>query len=468
MNTPHIPHENFILKTDGYKPSHWLQFPANATNPFLFFESRGGALEFRTFFGLQYILERHLAGVVVTRADVEEADAFFALYYAGADRPVFNKAGWLHIVERYDGKLPLRIKAVPEGTRVPAGQVLMTIESSHPEDPETLWLPGWVEGLLSQVWYPTSVATISRAMKDIVLQALEKTGDPSIIDFQVHDFGYRGSTSDESAGIGGAAHLVNFRGSDTLRGILIAREHYAEPMAGHSVPAAEHSTITSWGREHEADAYRAIQERFPTGPVSVVSDSYDIYRAVKNIWGGELRELVLARNGVLIIRPDSGDPTVVVPEILELLGEAFGYTTNAKGYKVLNPKVRVIQGDGIALSTLQSILDSIALAGWSADNVCFGSGGGLLQKVDRDTFKFALKCSSLSVNGEERDVIKDPITDPGKRSKAGRLKLVRNPDNTFATVREDDPRPNELVTVFHNGEVTQRYSFADIRRRANS
>ena len=465
MNTPRQQTKNFVLKTDGYKPSHWLQFPNNTKDPFLFFESRGGALDFRTFFGLQYILEKHMTGPVVTRGDVEEAADFFADYYANAGRPIFNKAGWLRIVNKHGGRLPLRIKAVPEGTRVPAHQLLMALEST---DPETFWLPGWVEGLVSQVWYPTSVATISRAMKNIVLRALEKTGDPSLIDFQVHDFGYRGSTSDESAGIGGAAHLVNFRGSDTLQGVLVARQYYDEPMAGHSIPAAEHSTITAWGRAHEADAYRAILERFPTGPVSVVSDSYDIYHAVRNIWGRELRDLVLGRDGVLVIRPDSGDPCVVVPEILGLLGEAFGFTTNAKGYQVLHPKVRVIQGDGIALHTLQDILDSVTLAGWSADNVCFGSGGGLLQKIDRDTFKFALKCSSISVNDEERDVLKDPVTDPGKRSKAGRLKLVRDNDNGFATVRDSDPRPDELLTVFENGEITRHTTFADIRRRANA
>ena len=451
---------NLILKTDSYKPSHWKQYPPGTSRVYSFFESRGGQFPETLFFGLQYILERHFLGRVVTHRDIAEAKAFFAAHFGS--EAVFNEAGWRRIVTEHGGRLPIRIKAVPEGMVVPTGNVLMTAENTDPEIP---WITNYLETLLSQVWYPTTVATQSRAMRAIIAAALEETGDPSLINFKLHDFGYRGSTSVESAGIGGAAHLVNFMGSDTLAGILLARHTYGEPMAGYSIPAAEHSTITSWGRENEEEAYGNMLRQFPDGLVAVVSDSYDIYRACTELWGKKLRRQVLERNGTLVVRPDSGKPQEVVVKVLEALGSAFGAEKNAKGYLVLNPKVRVIQGDGIELGTLDSILFTMKLAGWSADNIAFGSGGGLLQKVNRDTSKFAFKCSAVEVDGEWRDVMKDPVTDPGKRSKAGRMKLIRN-DGTFATVREDDEGEDLLETVFENGALVRRQSFADIRNRA--
>lgn len=454
--------ENIILKTDSYKPSHWRQYPAGTQGIYSFYESRGGEFDATVFFGLQYILKRHLIGVTVTAADIIEAKQFFKSHF-GTDA-LFNEAGWRRIVSVHGGKLPIRIKAVPEGSVVPVKNVLMTIENTDPELP---WLTNYLETILSQVWYPTTVATLSRAMRSIISDNLEATGDPSQIGFKLHDFGYRGSTSVESAGIGGAAHLVNFLGSDTIAGILTARDYYGESMAGFSIPAAEHSTITAWGREHEVDAFRNMLEQFDSGLVAVVSDSFDIFHACQKLWGETLRDQILSRDGVLIIRPDSGDPHVVLPQVLQTLARSFGTTMNAKGYQVLHPKVRIIQGDGVDLMSLQSILTSLKLQGWSGDNIAFGSGGGLLQKVNRDTCKFAIKCSAVNIGGEWRDAMKDPITDPGKRSKAGKLKLVRD-GNGFTTVREGvGADKDELVTVFENGELLREYSFAEIRRRAN-
>jgi nicotinamide phosphoribosyltransferase len=354
----------------------------------------------------------------------------------------------------------------PEGTTVPTGNVLMTIENT---DEEFAWITNYLETLLSMVWYPSTVATQSREMRRVLLKYLVMTGDPSLIDFKLHDFGFRGSTSVESAGIGGAAHLVNFLGTDTLAALDVAEDYYDEESAGFSIPAAEHSTITSWGRENEAEAFENMLTQFPSGLVAVVSDSYNIYEACKKIWGEQLREKVLARDGVLVVRPDSGYPPDTVVVVLNILGEKFGYTMNDKGYKVLNPKVRVIQGDGIDYEMLDKVLVAMKIAGWSADNVAFGSGGGLLQKVNRDTQKFAIKCSYMEVAGEGRDVMKDPITDPGKRSKAGRLALVKI-DGEFKTVREEEAArlglKDELETVFENGEILVKHSFADIRARA--
>jgi nicotinamide phosphoribosyltransferase len=456
---------NLIETTDSYKVSHYRQYPPGTEIVYSFFESRGGIFSEVTFFGLQYILKRYLVGEVFNQADIDEAARNFAAHFG--DESLFNRAGWERLLQKHGGNLPLLIKAVPEGATVPVGNVLMTIENTDLEFP---WLTNWLETLLVQVWYPCTVATQSREMRKVVLRYLEETGDPCLIDFKLHDFGFRGSTSVESAGIGGAAHLVNFKGTDTIQALRVAHKYYSEPMAGFSIPAAEHSTITAWGKENEVDAYRNMLEQFPSGLVACVSDSYDIFNACKNLWGEKLREQVLARDGCLVVRPDSGDPPSVVVEVLETLRNAFGCDLNDRGYKVLNPKVRVIQGDGIDYKMLERILFNMKIFGWSADNIAFGSGGGLLQKVNRDTQRFAFKCSAVRVNGEWRDVIKTPVTDPGKNSKAGRLMLCLDDKHGYATIREEIANEcgfnDEMVTVFKDGELLTDWSFAEVRERA--
>ncbi len=451
---------NPILATDSYKVSHWKQYPQGTRSVYSFLESRGGIFPETLFFGLQYILKRYLVGQVVTQADIFEAREFFTAHFGSSE--IFNEAGWQRIVDEHGGCLPVRIKAVAEGLRIPTGNVLLTMENTDPQLP---WLTNYLETLILQVWYPTTVATQSYYMKKIIREFLEETGSPELIDFKLHDFGYRGSTSDESAGIGGAAHLVNFKGSDTLAGILVARDYYSETMAGFSIPAAEHSTITAWGKSNERAAYENMLDQFPAGLVAVVSDSYDIFNACQNIWGQALRDKILERDGVLVVRPDSGEPTEVLPQMFAILGDAFGFELNAKGYKLLNPKVRVIQGDGIDRETLRPILLALKNNSWSADNIAFGSGGGLLQKVNRDTSKFAIKCSEVKVNGERRQVMKDPITDPEKRSKAGRMKLLKNAGR-YETVAENVPGEDQLRVVFEDGQLMREYSFEDIRQRA--
>lgn len=456
-----FPTPNILTLTDSYKPSHWKQYPPYVTGVFSFFESRGGKFPATTFFGLQYYLKRYLSGRVVTESAIKDAKAYFAAHYGNA--AIFNEAGWRYILERHNGQLPVEIRAVPEGTTVPVSNALMTIQNTDIALP---WLTNYLETLLSEVWYPTTVATHSRAMRARITRELVLTGEPKLIDFKLHDFGFRGSTSPESAGIGGAAHLVNFKGTDTLAAIDLVRDYYGEKMAGFSIPAAEHSTISSWGREGEAEAYENMLNQFPTGLVAVVSDTWDVFNACREIWGKKLREKVLARDGILVVRPDSGYPPKVVVSVLDILGEAFGSIVNEKGFKVLDPHVRVIQGDGIDDEMLDLVLREMTKARWSTDNIAFGSGGGLLQKVNRDTNKFALKASAVFDRGEWRGVSKDPVTDPGKRSKAGRLKLVKE-RGIFRTVREEDSDlPNELVPVFRNGLILSNYSFSEIRERA--
>lgn len=456
---------NLILLTDSYKLSHYKQYPAGTQNVYSYFESRVGAkFPYTVFFGLQYFLRKYLAGRVVTQAKIDQAAAIAAAHM-GSQQGTFNREGWEYIERKYNGFLPIRIKAVPEGTRVPTGNVLMTIETT---DPKCYWLVNYLETLLVQVWYPTTVATLSNVVREVIRKGLEQTGDVNGLPFKLHDFGFRGVSSVESAGLGGLAHLVNFQGTDTLAAIMTGLEFYDSGVCGFSIPASEHSTITSWTQAGEVAAYRNMLTQYPTGLVACVSDSFDIDRACSEYWGKELKAEVLARDGVLVVRPDSGDIVPMVLNVLNRLGAAFGTYNNSKGYRVLNDKVRVIQGDGCTPETIAQVVDEMERAHWSIDNIAFGMGGGLLQKVDRDTQRFAFKCSSVTVNGEERDVFKKPASDPTKNSKAGRLALVLG-DDGYETVAEDqlNGRTNVLRTVFERGEITKLDTLSDVRRRAS-
>jgi nicotinamide phosphoribosyltransferase len=467
--------DNLLLNTDSYKASHWLQYPPGTDATFFYVESRGGLYDRTLFYGLQAILKEYLAKAI-THADVDEARDLFA-----AHGEPFNEAGWRYVVDHHGGHLPIRIRAVPEGTVVPTHQALVTIEST---DPHAYWVPSYLETMLLRLWYPVTVATISWHAKQTLRQFLERTSDDPAgqLPFKLHDFGARGVSSNESAALGGSAHLVNFMGTDTVAGLLAARAYYHEPMAGYSIPAAEHSTITSWGRENEVEAYRNMLRQFarPGSIVAVVSDSYDIYHAISEHWGKTLREEVIASGATLVVRPDSGDPVDVVHKCLELLDEAFGHTVNSKGYKVLN-HVRVIQGDGINPNSIRAILERATSAGYATDNLAFGMGGALLQQLNRDTQKFALKCSAARIDGRWIDVYKDPVTDKGKQSKRGRMTLLRHREyGTFQTVPvpptaqslAEVEKPmgfdEAMVTVWENGTLVSDWTFAQVRERAEA
>lgn len=450
---------NIMLLSDSYKHSHYKQYPKGTSKVFSYFESRDGAkFDETVFFGLQYFLLKYLAGQVVTPEKIGQAQ-WYVNNHMGAG--TFNERGWTHIWNKYGGRLPVRIKAVPEGMSVPVSNVMMTVENT---DPECYWLTNFLETLLVNVWYPCTVATQSREMRKVLENYLEKTGSESA-DFKMHDFGVRGVTSPEQSALGGAAHLVSFKGTDNLPALVFCKNYYNEDMAGFSIPASEHSTITSWGRENEASAMLNMLEQYPTGLVACVSDSYNIWDACRDIWGGKLRDKVMNRDGVLVVRPDSGNPVVTVRHVIETLMSRFPFTVNDKGYKVLDKHVRVIQGDGVDLQSMNDILFALKTYNISADNVAFGSGGGLLQKMNRDTQRFAFKCSEVIVNGHNRDVFKDPITDQGKVSKKGRLKLVQDSFGKLVTVQEDEPGDSLLWTVFNNGKVTHTSTLTDIRER---
>jgi nicotinamide phosphoribosyltransferase len=458
---------NLLLRTDSYKVSHWMQYPPGTQTVFSYIESRGGLFSHSLFFGLQAYLREYLQ-TPVTRDDVDEAAALMAVH----GEP-FNREGWLRLIEKHGGLMPVRIRAVPEGSVLPVHNVLATIENT---DPEFFWVTSFLETeLLRAIWYPTTVATVSAAAKTTLLRYLEATCDDpqGQIAFKLHDFGARGVSSLESAALGGMAHLVNFMGTDTLSALLAARRYYDCDVAGFSIPAAEHSTITGWGREHEADAYRNMVAQFgkPGAIFAVVSDSYDIFNACARLWGDALREQVIRSGATLVVRPDSGDPAETTLKVAQILAERFGTTTNAKGFRVLN-NVRIIQGDGVTLDSLRLCLSNFFHNGFSAENIAFGMGGGLLQQVNRDTMQWAMKCSAMQVDGEWRDVYKAPVGDTSKTSKKGRLVLAASADGEVRTQRAEqvlEPGQVDLLeTVYENGRIVRESSFEGIRELAAS
>ena len=456
---------NMILNTDSYKYSHFAQYPPETAAISAYIESRpGGRHDHVLFFGLQMFLKEYLTRRI-TAADIDEADELVT-----AHGLPFNRDGWELLVSRHGGSLPLSIEALPEGSVVPVGTPLVQIRNT---DPDFFWLPTFIEtALLRAVWYPSTVATVSFHVRRIMTEALERSCDDytDVLPFRLHDFGARGATSLEQAGLGGVAHLVSFMGTDTVSGLVYARKYYAEPMAGFSIPAAEHSTMTAWGEEREAAAYENMIESFGGDGkmVAVVSDSYDLYRAVSEIWGKELRSKVEQMGGTLVVRPDSGDPAVVPIDTVDMLGAIFGYTTNAKGYKVLNPAVRVIQGDGVTPDTIKIILDRLMGRGWSAENIAFGMGAGLLQKVNRDTLRFAMKANArLDTAGNWTGIHKDPKTDPGKASKRDRQAVITQDGAPVAVpLKELGERENFMQPVWEDGKLLKDWTLAEIRQRA--
>ena len=453
-----------LLDVDSYKGSHFLQYPPGTEYVSSYIEARGGKFEDMVFFGLQMYLKRYLSRPI-TQAEINYAEALWT------DHGVpFNREGWEHILREHNGYLPLRIEAVKEGTVLPVQNAIVQIINTDPKVP---WLTSFMEtALLRAVWYPTTVATLSWTVKQIIRRYLQKTCEnpEAELPFKLHDFGARGVSSHESAALGGVAHMVNFMGSDTVGALQHARTYYDEDMAAFSIPAAEHSTITSWGRENEIDAFANMITQFGGSVklVAVVSDSYDIYKATEQYWGQDLKDKVESMGGTLVVRPDSGDPTIVPIEIVELLGEAFGYIVNDKGYKVLTPCVRVIQGDGVNPVSIELILERLEAKGWSAENIAFGMGGALLQRdVHRDTMKWAMKANATKRADDPvwYDVFKDPITDKEKISKRGIQSLIKTAAGYQSVRRDALPKEAKdlLEPVWENGKLLRDQSFADIR-----
>lgn len=475
--------ENIILLSDSYKVGHHAMYPEGTQNIYSYFESRIGAKFPETvFFGLQMYLKKYFVGQVVTQADIDEAKEFCKAHFAGMES-FFNLDMWQYIVDFHDGKLPLRITAVREGTPVPVSNVLMAVEITdetiNPRTKKAYCAPltNFFETILTHVWHPSNVATISRDIKKHLKNAFDKTVPDELgwlVDYMLHDFGFRGVSSIESAGMGGAGHLVNFKGTDTLIAIKYAQRYYnTTEMVGHSVAASEHSIMTAEGKDGEFKVVERLINEYQNGILSVVSDSYDIENALKE-YGTTFREAILNRGegAKFVVRPDSprfeGDtPADQILWIVKQLEKDFGATVNVKGYKMLHPKVGVIYGDGLSRDEIIEAIDTLVANGYAASNCVFGMGGGLLQKHNRDTQRNAFKSSAQKRDGVWHKIFKNP-KDTTKASKRGRLALVKA-DVGLTTVQENEADlfgGNLLELVFENGKLIRDMNWNEVREAA--
>jgi len=445
---------DILLGTDSYKMGHSLMYPDDTTHIISYFESRGGMFSngSRTFddivfFGLQYFLKEYLSARI-SLEDVWETAAF-----AEEHGVPFDDKMWLRVVQENYGRLPVRIRALPEGTIVKPGMPLFTVENTMPGAHGVV---SYLETELTHVWQPITVASYSWALRQTLRKYYDISGtEAETFDFRVHDFGGRGASSRESAMLGGMAHLaVGWRGTDTVVAIDGARSYYNEPMAGFSVPATEHSVMTAWGPDRELAAYTQMMSRFGKrgGIVSIVSDTYDVHNVVDNIMP-QIRNTAESYGATPVVRLDSGDAIRNVLLTLDSLSSSYGYTVNDKGYHVLNG-VRILQGDGVNLHAVEDILDVMTRYQWSIDNIVFGIGGALLQKHDRDTFKFAFKACGVR-DGQSPDTYR-PIKKQPKHG--GEWKTSKGIDELDTS---------KFVTVF-NGSISHNNDFSDIRERINS
>ncbi|MEE1133768.1 MAG: nicotinate phosphoribosyltransferase [Methanobrevibacter sp.] len=458
---------NICLLTDSYKVTHHYFYPKGTEKIYSYLESRVGAEFNKTiFYGLQYILKKYLEGQIVTQEKIDEADNLIA-NHIGPD--IFNRDGWQYILDEHDGHLPIEIKAVAEGTPVDVGNALMTVENT---DDKSYWLPNYLEPLLLQVWYPSTVATLSAEVRKLCNFYLEVTGSvKDNLDFMLHDFGYRGATSTESSMLSGSAHLLSFSGTDTIAALTIPENYYNDSnLYGFSVQATEHSVMTSLGPEGEISQILNVIDNAKDGVLSLVIDSYNYRNFLEESGksGTELNEAILnfldGEDNKVVFRPDSGEPVSTTIDCLNLLSEGFGSHLTDKGYKVFDLNIGLLWGDGLNYQKIRDILFAMKSAGWAAQNIIFGMGGGLHTAVNRDTQRNAFKCSAQLRDGVWHDIFKNPL-DSSKKSKTGRFKLIRE-NNSFRTVPIDIEGEDYLQTVFKDGELLIDDTFADIKQRA--
>lgn len=457
---------NLLIDTDSYKYSHWGAYPSELSYMQAYLEPRK-PMPIR-FFGLQKILMEWIE-TPITVENVLEAHELAALHFG--DDLIFNFDGWMTIAKEFSGRLPLRIKAVPEGTVLGGSNILVKVENTDPRFP---WLVTFFETQLMRVWYPTTVCTNSYNTKQLLQKLVSATTgeEKPDVSFMLHDFGARGTSSSESAGIGGLAHLVNFMGTDTVKALKQAKDSYGHEIAGFSVPALEHSTIMSWGVEREKDCYEHFIRRFgkPGKPIVIVVDTYNDNNAILNILGKDLKEMILSSGVLLKVRLDSGDPVESVMRGTQNLEKKFGSSDNGNGFKVLET-VGVVQGNNVTDKSITNILTSAAKERYCATNYVFGQGGALLQNVGRDDNGFAYKPSLIEyTNGLRYCVRKNPHKDPFKASKGGDLDLVYQFGEGYKTIdraSSNAPYPSQLQIVYVNGLLKNFQSLNEIRAKGN-
>lgn len=459
--------ENRVMLTDSYKLSHYLQYPKGTVNMYDYAEARSLKEYDKTlFFGLQMIWKKYFSDAL-TIEEVNEAKE-----YADIHGVPFNYNGWVKIIKDYGGKLPVTIKAVPEGLVIPNKMVLFTVELTN-DDKDIFWLPSWLETFLMKVWYTCNVATRSYYVKEMLLEHHKLTSDNPFVDFSFCNFGDRGAPCVEAAAFGGVAHAVCFKGTDNFNSLRYAHIFMNEPKEniGFSIPASEHSSTTAWGKDAEFDMVDNHIETSKGKPLMAsVADSYDVYNFTDKITSGEFKKKIESDDYPKFIeRPDSGYAPEVIDRMLDIYEKNnVAYTTNNKGYKTFN-KYGMIWGDGINMETMADILTVLRLRMYSAENMAFGSGGWVMQNHNRDTLGFAIKCSNISLeDGTEIEVFKDPITDPGKKSKKGRVTTYFDTvENEFFVDKIDaklkERCVNVLQTVIENGNLVKEVSLSDVR-----
>ena len=452
---------NIIINTDNYKHCHYQLYPKGTEYVSSYIEARGGDMPVTLFVGLQAFIREYLMHPI-TLENIDEAE-----FIEREQGMHFNRDLWLGILNDHGGYLPVEIEAVPEGTVLPIRNALVQVINT---DPKYWWATSFFEtALLRAIWYPTTIGTISWLAKQQVIEAFRATSDhPELVRHILHDYGARGVSSAESAALGGLAHLVNFSQSDTVPGILAAKQYYNAVAPSNSGPNSEHAGFTAWGREYEADAMANMLDLYADNGVALLlTDSYDHENAVKNIIGVQLKEKIQNFPGLVGIRPDSGDVVQVTADTTEWLMDSFGYSVNSKGFKVLPDFIRTVQGDGVNRYSLPEVFSELERRGMAADNAVFGMGGGLLQHSNRDTMAFGMKANAVCVNGEWRDVSKAPTHDTVKHSKAGRLAL-QYVDGEYRTVPRDSipAEENLLQPVFRDGKLLKKWDFAELIARS--
>jgi nicotinamide phosphoribosyltransferase len=474
---------NPAISTDSYKLSHFMQLPDKTTRMKSYVTARGTKIpgvNAVVVAGLQIFIYEFLQKRI-TRQHIALAEAFCAKHGTP-----FNREGFEIIVAEHGGYFPVTIRSVDEGTPVPLNELMISVENNDDRLP---WAVSFIETiLLSYIWYCSSVATKSREIKRIIRGALvHSSDDPEAeLPFKLHDFGYRGAAPG-AAHVGAFGHLINFMGTDTICGIEAAMEYYESDVCGYSISASEHSTMTSWGRENEYEAYANMVKQYakPGAIFACVIDSYDTFNAIQ-LWAKpqkgnrSLLDQVAEAGATVVLRPDSGNPVTMPIKVIEQLMLALPdeVYVNIKGFNVLPNHVRVIQGDGIDIEQVREILFTMMSDyKMSASNIAFGMGGGLLQKVDRDTFKFAMKTCRAVINEKVVSVAKDPITDQGKKSKEGDLALYFNTvTKEYKTINLDKEKVifegewirKDHVVWSHYGNQTTFNTITMDRVRANA
>lgn len=451
-----------MYNSDSYKGTHFLGFPAGTSFVYGAYEARAGSkYDEIPLLGLQAFIKNYLS-VKITKEEVDKAEIFWMKHVG-----VFNREGWDTIVNEYDGFIPVTIYALPEGTITKPGIPSVTYEC--PNDRRLMWLPTFIDtALIRALWYPSAVGARIRKIRKEIKTYFDLSSDTyDALPFALLDFSSRGTSSLESSMIGGYAYLTQFMGSDNVPAVVYTNELFNSEMSGYSVRATEHSCMMCY--DDEKESFRSLLKNMgASGAIlSVVSDTWDIYKAV-DLWC-ELAEEVKASGVQLVVRPDSGKFWEQLPVIFSKLDVGFGVTINKKGFKVLN-SVKVLWGDGVDENSVGRIFKLVTALGYSADCILTGSGGGLMQvDINRDSIAAAAKASVVTINGEDRFVSKQPKTDLGKASKKGFFSVYRNDaGELYCAPEESEDREDLLELTYANGTTFTEYDLEEVRARAQA